>query len=165
MCIAVFGYGLMRLKPLQEELAGIKSKRVKVSSIVPNDNYETLSALNVKYRKKIATLDNLVKKQIYATYPLDVIPRALPKGVWLDNFSLNQRKDGALELILNGQVYLGDNDLEFEAVNTFLTNLKNDPEFSKYFREMNINSIDRKTTQDRSQVVFIIVCKSFSEIK
>jgi len=105
LCVAVFGYGLMRLKPLQEELAGIKSKRVKVSSIAPNDNYETLSALNVKYRKKLATLDNLVKQQVYATYPLDAIPRALPKGVWLDNFSLNQRKDGALELILNGQVY------------------------------------------------------------
>ncbi len=162
LCIAVFGYGLMRIKPLQEELTGIKSNRVKVSPAVPNDDYETLYALNVKYRKKIATLDGLVKKQMYATYALDAIARALPKGVWLDNFSLNQRKGGELDVIINGEVYLGDNDLEFEAVNTFLRNLKNEPKFFEYFREMNINSIDRKTTKDRSQAVFTIVCKGSS---
>ncbi len=165
VCAAVFGYGLTRIKPMQEELAEIKSKRVKINSAVTNDSFDVLSALGVKYKKKIVALDNLVKNQLYATYPLDVIPAALPKGVWLGNFSLVQKRGGRIELILSGQVYLENGEKEFESVNVFLINLKKDPVFSQYFKEITINSIDQKPAGDKNLTVFTIVCQNFPEKK
>jgi len=165
ICVAVFGYGLMRIIPIQEEIAGIKSKRMKISTPVVNDNIEELTALSAKYRKKIKTLDNLIKNQVYVTYPLDAIPKAIPKGAWLDSFSFNKKNDGSLELVLNGQVYLENNEKEFETVSILLENLKNDQVFAKYFKEIAISSIDRKTDQEKSVTVFTIVCKNFPEKK
>jgi len=165
VCVAVFGYGLVRIRPMQGELIEIKSKRVKISSIAANDSLDALSALGSKYKKKIRTLDDLVKNQMYATYPLDAIPRALPGGVWLGNFSFNQNRNGVLELLLNGQAYLENSDKELELVDAFLQNLKSDPVFSKYFKEMSIKSVEQKTEQGKNVVMFTITCNSFPEKK
>lgn len=163
LCLAVFGYGLMRVQPIQDELVKIKNKRVSAQSVDAAANYEDMFAVSSKYKKKIALLDNLVNGHAYATYLLDSVPQALPKGTWLNDFKFSQKNDGALELILSGQVYLGDSDKEFESVNIFLTNLKNDRKFSSYFKDIAIRSIDRKIEPDRSMAVFEIVCQKFPE--
>lgn len=165
ICASVFGYGLMRIMPIQEEITGIKSKRMKINTPVVNDSIGELTALSAKYRIKIKTLDNLIKKQVYVTYPFDAIPKAIPKGAWLDNFNFNKKNDGSLELVLNGQVYLENNEKEFETVSIFLENLKNDQVFTKYFKEIAISSIDRRMDQEKSVTVFTIVCKNFPEKK
>ncbi|MFH1190915.1 MAG: PilN domain-containing protein, partial [Candidatus Omnitrophota bacterium] len=113
----------------------------------------------------IAAIDNLVKNQLYVTSLLNTIPLAMPKGMWLESFDLGQSKDVPLELILNGQAYLGDSDQEFESVNIFLTNLKSDPVFSRYFKEIVIGSIDRRNVQDMNIAIFKIICRNFSEKK
>jgi len=164
ICIAVFGYGMMRTQAVQQELSAIKAKRVKVKSAT-NDNMETLSALSANFKKKMAALDGVVKNQMYVTPLLNSLPRTLPKGVWLDSFNLVQVKDTPVELTLNGEVYLDSGDLEFDAVNVFLSNLKKDPVFSGYFKEIVIGFIDRKSSQNRNMVVFKIVCKNSQENK
>jgi Tfp pilus assembly PilM family ATPase/Tfp pilus assembly protein PilN len=165
ICVAVFGQGLMRRQSAQQELAAVKNQRVRISSVSTVDNFQELSALSSKYRQKITALDNLVKNQPYVTPLLNAIPRALPTGAWLESFSLNQSKDLPLELVLNGGVYLEDGDQEFESVNTFLTNLKKDPVFLKYFKEIVIGSIDRRNVGGRNITVFKITCKNFLEKK
>lgn len=165
ICAAVFGYGLMRLQPLQKEVSGIKEQGVKVSPALAGESYESLSELDMKYSKKIAALNKLITGHMYATYPLDIIPRALPDGAWLNDLSLKYNRDGALELIVSGQIDLADNDKEFEAVNTFLNNLRKDPVFTKYFKEINIGSIDQRSVEGGSLAVFSIVCKSSPEKK
>ncbi len=162
-CAVVFGYGLMRRQPLKEEIMEIKNKRLKLSTVDINNDYRALTDLDSKYRNKVATINNLIKNQVYLTSPLNAIPKALPSGLWLNNFKFIQDKSGALELILEGQVYLEDNDKELEAVNIFLSNLNNDPVFSKYFKEMAINSIDRKTEFNKNSTVFMITCKKIAE--
>lgn len=159
LCGAVFAYGFIRIKPIQEELAQVKSQRVRITSSVASDSLDALSALGSKYKKKIHTLDTLVKNQMYLTYPLDAIPQALPAGVWLENFSLTQKKGAGLELLLAGQVYLENNEKEFESVSLFLANLKKDPAFSGYFKEINVSSIDQKALGKRNITVFSIICK------
>lgn len=165
ICAAVFGYGFIRIQPLQKELDEIKSKRVKISSSIASNSLEDLSALSSQYREKVRILDNLVKNQMYATYPLDAVPQALPSGVWLESFTLVQNKGSSIELSLKGEVYLDDNDKEFEAVSIFVANLKKDPEFSKYFKEINISSIDQKSIEKKSVTVFSIICKKPTEKK
>lgn len=163
ICVAVFGQGLMRTQARQQELEGVKRQRVKISSVLPSDDFQGLSTVSSKYKKKIAALDKLVKNQVYITPLLSTIPRALPKGVWLESFNLTQSKGLPMELVLNGQVYLGNSDLEFESVNVFLTNLKKDPLFSGYFKEITISFIDQKNVQDRNVAVFKITCKNIPE--
>ncbi|MDD5078222.1 MAG: pilus assembly protein PilM [Candidatus Omnitrophica bacterium] len=165
ICGGAFFYGSMRTKAAQQKLEEIKSQRLKISSAANTDSFQDLSALSAKYKKKIGALDNVVKNQIYITPLLSSIPRDLPRGVWLESFSLGQSKGVPLELTLNGQSYLNDSDKEFEAVNIFITNLKRDPVFSKYFKEIVIGFIDRKVLQGKSLAVFKIVCRNFSEKK
>jgi len=52
----------------------------------------------------------------------------------LTNFSFNGKDGGAAELTLEGMVYLGDSNKELETVNKFLSGLKADAEFNKYFK-------------------------------
>ena len=166
VCIAVFGYGSMRTQAMQRELEAIKNKRLKISTVFKSDNVQELSAASAKYMKTIAALDNLVKKQMYVTPLLSAIPRALPRGMWLESFNLSLSKDALMELVLNGQVYLKDGAQEFESVNIFLANLKKDSVFSSYFNEIVIGFIDRKNTQGgQSMAVFRITCKNLAEKK
>ncbi len=165
ICALVFGYRLIRTQPLQEELSGIKNKRIKINTVLTDDSYESLNALDAKDKKKIQVLDALVKNQLYATYPLSIVPRAIPEGVWLSRLDFNQKPGGVLELMLQGQAYLADSQQEFEAVNTFLNNLKNEPDFLKYFSKLAIDSLDRGMVQGKSVAVFTISCKSAGEKK
>jgi Tfp pilus assembly protein PilN len=111
----------------------------------------------------LSNLDNLIKNQLYATYFLDIMPRVLPEGVWLTKFNSTRKEDGRPEVNIEGEVYLGDNDKEFEAVSIFLTNLKKNEFFAKNFKEISITSVDRKTVSERSVTVFSIVCKNYPE--
>jgi type IV pilus assembly protein PilM len=163
VCIGVFTYGLMRTQARQKELAAIKDQRAKLTFVPASDNVPELAALSYKYKSKIAAVDNLVKNQLYITPLLSAIPRALPKGVWLESFNLIQSKGVPAELVLNGQVYLGGSEQDFGPVNIFLANLKKDPVFSGYFKEISIGSIDQKNVQNKNIAVFKISCKSFSE--
>ena len=159
VCVAVLGYGLLRILPMQKELIEAKNQRVKIASVVADDSLEALSELGSKYQKKIHTLENLIKNQTYLTYPLSSIPQALPDGMWLETLSFVQNKSGGIELSLNGRVYLEDNDKEFDLVRVFIMNLKKDLEFSKYFKEISISSIDQKLVVEKTVTVFLIVCK------
>ncbi|MDD5130229.1 MAG: pilus assembly protein PilM [Candidatus Omnitrophica bacterium] len=165
ICIAVFGHGLMRTQAKQQELDLVKNKRVKINSMPANDSIQELFNVDARYKKKIEALDNLVKNQMYVTPILSNIPRALPRGVWLESFNLTQTKDKDLlaELALNGLVYLKDGDQEFDSVNVFLTNLKKDPVFSNYFKEIAISFVDRKDVQGRNVAVFKITCRHIPE--
>jgi len=160
VCAAVYVYGWLRTTPIQEEIAGTINNRVKIKTVIQGGSIDELSAVGAKFRKKIRALDNVIKNQTYTTYLLETIPKVLPRGVWLDSFVFNQTAENKPELILNGKVYLADSDREFQSVNDFLANLKNDPIFSKYFNEISLSSIDRKVDQDKNLVVFIIVCKN-----
>lgn len=165
ICVVTFGYGFLKMQPASEELSKITGKRPKVITVSVDDSYESLSDTDKKFKNKLDSLDKLIKNQFYATYPLDIIPRALPKGAWLTNFSLTQKDDGKLELTMDGLVYLGDSDKEFEAAGAFLSNLRSDKIFSKYFTEITIASVDRKQFLDSAAAVFSIVCRNYTEIK
>jgi hypothetical protein len=165
ICVVTFGYGFLKMQPAREEISKIIGKRPKVITVSADDSYENLSGMDKKFKNKLDSLDKLIKNQFYATYPLDIIPRALPKGVWLTNFSLTKKEGGKPELIMDGLAYLGDSDKEFEAAGAFLSNLRLDKVFSKYFAEITITSVDRKQFLESSAAVFSIVCRNYPETK
>ncbi|PIP18734.1 MAG: hypothetical protein COT38_01110 [Candidatus Omnitrophica bacterium CG08_land_8_20_14_0_20_41_16] len=163
ICLAALGLGFYQAKPLNQELEDIVAKRINVGKINPNASYDELSIISSEYKKKLNNLDNLIRKQLYLTETLDAIPRSIPEGVWLVKFSLNKKEVDKAELILEGMSYLKDSGKEFEAVNKFLDNLKQNNIFAKYFQDISINFIDQKQMDKVTATSFLISCKNYKE--
>ena len=106
-------------------------------------------------------MNDLIKKQLYVTELLDTIPAIMPRGAWLTKFYLNRGEDGRIDLILEGMVYLEDSDKEFGTVNQFLSSLKEAPNFIKYFKEINIVSVQRRQLDKAAVTNFLILCKTY----
>ncbi len=165
ICSAVFAYGIYRIAPVKQELNAVIGKRVIVENVDPNLSAGQLTEISAGYKKKLENLDKLIRKQLYVTEALDSIPRSIPDGVWLIKFSFNKEDAGRLFLLLEGRSYLRSPDKEFEAVNMFVNNLKNDPVLSKYFTEIELTSIDQDTQEKVSITRFALTCKNYKDGK
>ena len=160
ICIAVYAFGVSRLQPVKKEINEIKSARPAVSMVSPDAPYEELISKQDEFKKKLDTLNDLVKKQVYVTKPLNVIPRATPDGVWLTRLTFLKDQNNKPELVLDGVSYMNDSEIEFQAVNKFVQNLREDRDFSAYFKNVNVGSIDRTETGKITATNFSISCKS-----
>jgi Tfp pilus assembly PilM family ATPase len=159
LCAGVYGWGWYQMKPVHQEIQDIIGKRAEVTSVSPEATYDELEGINVKYKKKLETLNNLVTKQLYMTTPLNVIPGALTDGLWLTRFGFNKQESGEMELNLDGVIYLADSNKEFQGVNDFISNLKNDPTFSSYFKDIRVSTMDRRPLEKVMVTNFTITCK------
>ncbi|MFH0855033.1 MAG: pilus assembly protein PilM [Candidatus Omnitrophota bacterium] len=164
ICAGVFIYGFFQTSPLKQDLKIVINKRVNAGGANAEASSETLDSIALDQEKTLESLSSLIKKQLYATEVLGVIPRVLPNGVWLTKFSLSH-KDNSAELALEGMSYLGDSNNEYQAVNKFYNDLKEDPDFAKYFKSVNIISIDHAQFAQATVTTFLISCKAYREAK
>jgi hypothetical protein len=161
VCFITFFVGNLRLNPLKEQLKQIIANRVKVVTVSSDKSYEELTGTEEEYRRKLKILDDLVKKQMYVIEPLNTIPRVLPEGVWLKDFKYSKQADGNAELILNGNIFLGDSDKEFATASVLLSSLKKDAGFSNVFRNIAITNINSEKADKNSVTSFTISCKNY----
>jgi Tfp pilus assembly protein PilN len=96
---------------------------------------------------------------------MDSIPRSIPEGVWLTEFSLNKKDGDRVQLILKGMSYFKDSDKEFGAINKFLNNLRQDAVFTKYFTDLSIISIDQNESGRVTATSFSLSCRNYKEGK
>ncbi|MDD5432933.1 MAG: pilus assembly protein PilM [Candidatus Omnitrophica bacterium] len=165
ICLGTFGFALFRVLPVRNELNRIKTQRIEVSSIAATSSPEELIAKEDSYREQLNTVDKFIKKQLYVTKPLNVIPAVIPDGIWLDDFTFSKTDQGRPELALRGVAYLSDSNKEFTVVNEFVSNLKNNPEFSGYFKEIAVSSIDSGSLGKFTVTNFLILCKGLDKGK
>ncbi len=158
ICVATFAYGLVSTLSLNKELQQIISRRPKVVSVNPEAGYEELLSVDSAYKTKLDTLNSLIKQKLCLTSPLNVIPRIIPEGIWLTNFSFH-KEDNQTELDLEGMAYLGDPSKEFDLVNSFLLKLRENPVFANYFKEINIVSVDTAQVEKTRATSFKISCR------
>jgi len=158
ICIATFAFGVYRTQLLRKDLTDVMAMRRGIAKVNSQATYDELTKTESEYKAKLSDLDSLIKKQLYLTEPLNIIPKAMPEGAWLKSF---KKEEGKVEFVLEGMVYLDDSDKEFGAVNTFLSNLKANPGFAKYFKEINIVSLSRGQFEDLTVTNFLISCKSY----
>jgi Tfp pilus assembly protein PilN len=163
ICLSALGYGIYQAIPFKERLKEVINKRVKVDKVDDRLSLGKLEDINSQYKSKLNKLDALIRKQFYLTETLDVIPRFIPEGVWLVNFSLNNKDRDKVELTLQGRAYLKSSDKEFEAVNKFLEDLKQDPVFTKYFTDISILSINQQQEDKVTLTSFSLSCKNYKE--
>jgi len=156
ICALAFGFGLYKAVPIKESLRRITSQRPLVRGVDVQANVEELEAMKSSYEDKVAQLKNIFDKQLYMTLVLDAIPRIIPTGVWLENIDYGDTEAGK-ELILRGRACLDDPNKEFELVGTFLKSLREDSAFNRYFKYLEIVSLD--TLSGMPEVTqFTIIC-------
>ena len=160
ICAATYGYGFYRMQPMYRELANAIETRAKVATINPDASYDELTLKDAEYKNKISIMEALVKKQLYLTEPLRILPRALPKGAWLVHLSFRKNDENDYRFDLEGYAFAGDSNKEFEMVNQFVSNLRESPDFEKYFKAIDINSLDRKEFGKGTGTNFSITCKN-----
>lgn len=158
VCLS-FILGFYQRSPLENEIKVILNNRVKLSGLTSKKTYEELNAIYSDYNNKLNILDDLVKNQAYLTEEVNIIPSILPEGAWLTELSFKQDRT-AVDLTLNGRVFLKERNKEFEAVNELYSNLKNNPSFSKTFKDISIVSLNRTKVQDYEVTDFVISCKT-----
>ncbi len=164
--IAVYGLGLYRKQISQAKIKEIVGIRPKVAIVSPQMPYADLTNKETEFKTKLNNLDKLIKKQLYVTKPLDIIPRAIPEGVWLKKFSFNNDPiQGKSELTLGGVAYLGDSNKEFKAINTFLSNLNDAPDFVEYFKDISIASLESREEGKITVTNFVILCRASQQRK
>jgi type IV pilus assembly protein PilM len=157
--ILIFLFRIYRISPLQNELKNIIDIRPATSTISGELSYSELLDTNSNYKIKAEAMDKIIKKRLYLTPLLDAIPRVVPKGIWLVKLSFKEEEK--TELILEGTAYLGNSDKELELVNTFLSHLKENPAFIKYFKEMSVVSTGHKQIEKTSITNFVISCQDY----
>jgi hypothetical protein len=158
ICATTFVFGLYRVQLLKKELVDIKAKRQVVGVIKGDPGYDALSIIGEEYNDRLAELDKVVKNQVFVSEPLNVIPRAIPQGMWLKDMSFKKLDNDRIELALDGTVYLNDSDKELKSINTFIANLRSDLK-SGYFTEISIVSISRGENQKLPVTNFLISCR------
>ncbi len=160
ICAATFGFGIYRIQPLKQNLNNIINQRPSVKGVDPSLSYEDLGNVNYSFKKKVEGLDKLINGQTYLTKLMEGIGHAKTDGLWVTNFNFKVGDTGA-ELILDGMVYLNDSDKEFSAVNTFFSGLQTDTNFTKYFKDMSIASVNHgQIYKELPVTVFRISCRS-----
>lgn len=160
LCASVFGFGAYRTQSLQKEIAGIARFYPSVETVNPADSYDKLAADEKDFKDKLNTLEGVIRKQLFLTKPLNIIPGVIPKGAWITNFDFNKGDKDKAALSLQGMVYLADSSEEIKTANVFLESLKKDPDFSAYFKEITIVSLDQNELGDLAVTSFSILCKT-----
>lgn len=162
--IVVFLLGIYRSLPVQEELRNIINIRPVTSTVSWELSDKELLGINSEYKLKAESIDAIIKSRLYLTPLLDAIPRVVPKGMRLMNLSFSTKGE-EIQLILEGTVYLADAEKESELVNVFLSNIKVNAAFNKYFNEISIVSVVRKQTDKAPMTHFNISCKGLKKSK
>jgi len=152
ICAATFVLGYFRIQPLKKELQDTIANRPKGQASMANAGYDELIRTEKDYKNEVEILENLLKKQMYFTELLDVLPKIASDNMFFEEFSV-QKDNRKTEFELAGRVDLPDNDSEFQAVNNLLANLKRNQLFSRYFEKIAIDNLKRET-DDKTKTSF-----------
>ncbi len=159
ICLATFIFGIYRTLPVRKGLESIINARTPIISANTLASYEELTGIEASFKTKLDAIDNLIKNQLYVTEPLGAIASSIPKGAWLTDFYFSNQQEIST-FTLNGIVYLGGSDKEFEAVNKFIRNLKENPGFGKYFKDIHVSSMERRELGKLTVTYFSVICRT-----
>lgn len=155
---ATFGFGLSRIMPVKKDISDIIRARPQLEGVSATDSYEKLVATESGYKNRMEVFNGIITKQQVLTQIMDVVPRAIPKDIWLTGFNFAQ-KEKTMSCDLKGYAYLDDSDKELELANSFLLKLKESPTLNKYFKDIKIASLEQTQSGKLKVTSFVINCK------
>jgi Tfp pilus assembly protein PilN len=158
LCALAWGVGFYPQIDIKKEIEIIQQDRTAVTSINPEDPIENLEGKKQDLTSKLRNISDVIKKRFLMTAPLDGIPRMIPEGLWLRDFSLRPSGEGH-SLTLQGVAYLKDNSKEIQSINKFLSDLAQDPRFKEYFPDVTLTATGKEEIFRTSVTSFVIECR------
>lgn len=123
-----------KLNQLRGELEGVLLPQLKGLTL------EAGQSAKADYNSKIELIEKLLKSRFNLVPSLNVLPKAIERGLWLENLTISVR-DGYVSLSLKGAVYLGGRAAEANAANDFYQALKRNPDFMRGLRNLELRSL------------------------
>lgn len=115
--------------------------------------------------KRAGGIDRLMVRRFLWSEKLNQLSNLVIPGIWIRTLSLNPSppsKNLPLTLNLKGSVVSRQGE-EMAIVGKFITNLKNDRDFSEDFNNIELKSIQRRGIRGTEVMDFVLVCH-FKEI-
>ena len=107
-------------------------------------------------KKKV--IDQLAKRKFFWAEKLNLISDLIPMGVWLNDLSFDETKKGGL-LTLDGMaVHYKDQEM-INLVTLFMENLKQNEDFYKDFKTIELGPIRRIKSENVDAMQFSIICQ------
>ncbi|MDD4909979.1 MAG: pilus assembly protein PilM [Candidatus Omnitrophica bacterium] len=153
----IYFYTNQKLSVLRSDIASIQQKQPGVKIVDPGLPAVTLASEKQKWESKLAELKGMFKQRRYLTTKLSKIADYLGEGAWLSQLTYSYSPGG---LIVSGHCYLGEEKSELDSINSFVTRLKTDAEFSQEYKDISIRSITRTELQDTEVTSFEVSCAS-----
>lgn len=145
LVLIALGYGWPLIELNKANIKLVQSRKDIETALLPNLQGFSLDALKSEkqnYTNKLNIIEKLISSGVRLAPSWNVVPQALEKGVWLENLAISISK-GRQSLSIRGAVYLGDEGAEFEAAHAFHKKLKNNSDFMRGFKNLELNSLNR----------------------
>jgi hypothetical protein len=134
-----------------------------------------IETMRKEMEDKLAAYQN-IRMKTNVHYYLEKLPRMLPEGGWLDSFNIQYyhatptdagRSRGKyanrlilrLSIMMSGYVYHQNVNEQFRLVNSFVSRLKEDEDFTKSFDTIDLGSINQAVVENFNVARFQINCK------
>jgi len=157
---SIYLYTNQKLTALRKEIVLIQQKRPQLKSVKvkPQLSSTQLVAEKRELESRLQRFKEMFAKRRYLTTKLNKIPRYSGKGLWFTQLQYTRGKGGSERLSLKGYCYLGEEEAELDAIDSFVRKLKEDKEFSRDYRDIILRSIARTELQGVRVTSFEINC-------
>ena len=147
ICFGVYAYTLFQINPVQKEISRIISIRQQSALVSGSAEYNSLATTKEDISKKESVIYGILDKKIFLVDYLNVIPRLLPKGLWLTNLSISKEGEKCA-IAMQGFAFLGDRDKEMKEINNFLSKMIAEPKLKKTLKNLVIDNIVQVRIED-----------------
>ncbi len=120
-----------RMAPQSKDLKGLREEMMKLQT-------------------DIATLTPMVSRPTSVTEMLSTLTNAVPKGLWLDRFSMTPKS-----LVIQGSV-VSMTQNEMTTIGKFLQELKTSKTFESLCTKIDLSSVQRRTIKTYDVVDFVL---------
>jgi len=141
---------------LKNQIDSLSQKRLSLKHKLSSLDLSELQNIKTNYEEQINSFKE-AKKVTYVTPLLNALPALVPRGIWLGRADL--RLNQGFIFKIEGRAYLEDENEQINAVNKFLANIKENPEFKKISNTVGLDYIRQSTVDKFAVREFSITCK------
>ncbi len=142
---------------VSSKLKKIESLKSQLDPKYAMANIKQLERLKTEFEKKLKVFEELHFDRSI-TPILNSLVHLMPDGVWISELNYGE-STGALAFEINGYAYLEDEPEQLNAINNFLSLVKNNTEFKTKFKSIVLSNISQAAIEQWRVSKFLIKCK------
>lgn len=154
-----YGYGFSKLFPLEREYASISVHQLPLLPGVDLSSLESIQTSEASLSSKKRDFKALIDEYHPLYKKLTLLSRIMPEGVWINGLSYSQ---GSKTMYLSCCSYAKDEKLRSANMNTFISNLRKNENFSQDFSKIELRSYKEVSQEKVTYLQFDLSCSAAS---